>query len=314
MRNITEPGRYTDVPAEDYHQQLTPQPSLSSSFAREMISTCPRKAWHNSYLNPDRESSPKRHFDIGTAAHLVFLQPDEFQERTVVVDADDWRTKAAQVARDDAYAAGKTPLLAKDLRMLNDMHAALMMNPLARAAFVEGTAEETFVARDKETGVWLKARVDFRPKHGRWLVDYKTSSSAEPHEVSRAIANHRYYMQDPFYRDVVEAVTGERPRHFWFVVQEKEPPYLVTVHGIDAEDVERGAFLNRRAVWQFAECLETGRWPEYSDKALITSLPPWERERIERGFDREVNPKALAPETLKRLTDWQAPADDRKAS
>lgn len=314
MRIITDPGRYTDIPAEDYHQQLTPSPSLSSSFARQMIGSCPRKAWFGSYLNPEREAVAKRHFDIGSAAHLVFLQPDEFQEKTAIVDADDWRTKAAQSARDAAHAAGKIPLLPKDVQMLNDMHAALMINPVARAAFVEGVAEETFVAKDAETGVWLKARVDFRPKHGRWLVDYKTSSSAEPAEVARAIANHRYYMQDPFYRDVVEAVTGERPRQFWFVVQEKEPPYLVTVHAVDAEDVERGSFLNRRAIWQFAECLETGKWPEYADKALITALPPWERERIERGFDRDFDPKALAPETLKRLTDWQAPSDERKAS
>lgn len=315
MTLITEPGRYEKVPADDYHKQLTPQPSLSSSFARKMIATCPRKAWHKSYLNPNHEPDNSKAFDIGTAAHLVFLEPDLFKEKTVVVDAPDWNTKAAQAARDEAYAAGKTPLLTKNVEMLDAMHAALMADPVARLAFAEGFAEETFVARDPETGIWLKARTDWRPKHGRWIVDYKTAASSAPEDVARAIANQRYYMQDPFYRDAVEFATGQRPKDFWFVVQEKEPPYLVTVHAIEASDVERGAFLNRRAIWLFAEALETGRWPGYADKALITSLPTWERARIEGMSESVPDPKALAPETLKRMTDWQAPAgDERKAS
>lgn len=285
MTTITTPGRYSGIPADDYHGQLTPAPSLSSSMARTLTKSCPAKMWHGSYLNPERETEHKRTFEIGQAAHLMFLEPDDFVKRTEIVEADDYRTKAAQQARDAARAAGLIPLLPQERDMLLSMRVALMANPMARKAFEAGEAEATFVAREPETGVWLKARPDWIPHHGRWIVDYKTCTSAHPDDVAKAMWEHRYFQQDPFYRDVIAMSGAPRPEKTWFVFQEKEPPYLVTVHVLDASDVTAGENLNAEAIRTFAECLLTGRWPGYSDTAIVSSLPHFARLKLGERFD-----------------------------
>lgn len=312
---VTAPGVYDAIPEADYHLQLTPEPSLSSSFAREMSKTCPKKAWFGSYLNPNPEPDNNKNFDIGKAAHLIFLEPEQFAARTVVIDAENYTTKAAQAARDDAYKAGKAPLLPKHVEQISGMHAALMADPVARMAFADGKPEQTFVAKCPETGIWVKARTDWRPHHGRWLVDYKTAASIEPEAFARAIWEQRYFMQDPFYRDVVAWSGQPMPERFWFVAQEKDPPYLVIVYAIDAKDIERGRYLNSRARWNFAECLATGKWPGYAESAVMASLPIWARNRIEdmTGGETVVDPKP-SPELLKRMAEWQRPHDERKAS
>ena len=292
---ITEPGIYDNVTADTYHGQLTDTPSLSSSMARAISEACPAKMWWDSYLNPDREREEKAAFDIGKSAHLMFLEPHLFSAQMVVVDADDFRTKAAQIARDDAYAAGKTPLLPKHVEMLGSMRSLLLSDPVAGAAFEDGKGEQTFVARCPETGVWLKARPDWRPHHGRWLVDYKTTTDASPEAVSKAIWEHRYFQQAPWYSMVVALVTGEAPPPVWFIFQEKTAPYLLTVHVIDPIDLLSGDDLNRQAIRTFANCLETQRWPSYSDRPLVTRLPHWARMRLTDADDSSVNARPIAP-------------------
>lgn len=317
MQLISEPGVYDNIAPEIYHGQLTVTPSLGSGGAREIVKSCPRKFWHGSYLNPDHVPERKTTFDIGTAAHLIFLEPDQFAARTVIVDADDWRTKEARAEKERAYNAGKTPLLVHQAEMLHEMHAALMRNPIARKAFEDGKAEQTFVARDPETGVYLKARTDWRPNHGRWLIDYKTAAGAAQEEFSRAAWEQRYFMQDPWYRDVVEMACGVRPEQFWFVVQEKEPPYLCVVHTLDAIDIEQGRLLNRRAIYTFAECLATNTWPEYADKAVITSLPQWAKGRLLDMEAAGALEKPKPSEALRQaIAAWQSPAaiSERAAS
>ena len=106
---ITEPGVY-DIPAEIYHADPCPEPSLSSSVATALIDRSPRHAWQaHPRLNPVHEPDNRQDFDLGKAAHALLLEGRDVAE---IVDAADYRTKAAREARDAAYAAGKTPLLA----------------------------------------------------------------------------------------------------------------------------------------------------------------------------------------------------------
>lgn len=272
---ITEPGIYA-MPAEIYHADPTPEPSLSSSGARTLANGPPALYWH------ERQNPPvKRVFEIGTAGHLMVLEPDQFAERVLTLDFDDYRTKAAQEQRDMARAAGRVPLLAKEAAAVAEMRKALWADPVAGKAFEGGTAEQAMFWRDAESGIWCRTRPDYLPPHRRYLVDYKTSVSADPREFGKRMLDYGYHQQAAWYLDGVEAVTGERPERFAFVVQEKAAPYLVSVCWVDQEAIEIGRELNRYARGVFAWCLRRGEWPGYRDhagappRAFTVTLPGW---------------------------------------
>lgn len=283
---ISEPGIYPDISAEAYHADPCLVPSLSSSGARTLIAECPAIYMHQRQ-NPER----KRVFDIGTAGHLMVLEPEAFGARVRVIDAGDYRTKAAQEARDAAYADGLTPLLAAEADMVRAMRDALFADPIARHAFEGGAAEQTMIWRDRETGVWCRARPDYLPPHGRYLVDYKTSTSASPKQFERALWDYGYFQQAAWYLDGVQQAAGARPDRFAFVVQSKKPPYLVSVCWVDPDALEWGRVLNQHARRIFAACLRAGEWPAYGAeagqprRAFTVNIPAWAQRELQARQD-----------------------------
>src|SRR5262249_34501636 len=255
---IGRPGIYA-LTREAYHGSPTVEPSLSSSGAVALVQECPAVYWANSPLNPDFMPEQKLEFDIGSAAHLIILEPAQWGSQVVEVDADNYKTRAAQEARDAAYAAGKTPLLPKYQRTILAMREALMRYPFAAEAFSEGTPEESFIWQDAETGIWCRARPDWRRRlrGSQVIVDYKTSTSANPREFAKRAWGMGYFQQHPWYCDGVEAVTGERPEQFWFIVQAKTPPYVVTANRLSERAVFWGGILNRHARRVFGQAHRT---------------------------------------------------------
>lgn len=282
------PGIYRGVPADLYHGVLTSTPSISSSMLREMTRECPAYAFARSYLNPDRPASDdKKAFDLGTAAHLIYLEPHRFNDAVTIVDADSWRTKDAQAARDEARAAGKVPLLIADAKMLEAMRASLFAHPIASQAFLAGEAELTFVWQDKETGLTCKCRPDFTAASFTHLVDFKTSTTANPADFGRKAFGFGYHQQAAWYIDGVEAATGGRPSDFWFVTQDKSYPFLTTVSAFPADAIEAGRRLNCLALQKWADGLSSGTWPSYRraetpnrDTAFIIPLPKFAEYEI----------------------------------
>jgi hypothetical protein len=264
---IALPGVY-EMPSDEYHAHA----ALSSSGARRLLPpSCPALfRWHR-----DNPQPPNRVFDFGHAAHRMVLGDGP---ELVVIDVRDWRTKAAQEARDEAYDAGKVPLLAAEYEAVQLMAAEQRRHP---AAFERGSGkpEQSLFTQDEATGVWLRARVDWLPESvdGRiTLTDYKTTVSAEPAAFARSVARFGYFQQAAFYIDVVKALGIADEVGFQFIAQEKTPPYLVTVFELDEYALRIGRSRNRLAIETFARCVERDEWPDYTSGGVETlSLPAW---------------------------------------
>lgn len=273
---ITEPGLYDGIPEEQYHADE----ALSSAGARELLPpSCPA-IYHY------RRSHPvfKDVFDFGSAAHKLVLGEGPAVK---VVDAADWRTKAAQEQRDAARAAGFIPLLAHEWARAAAMAAAIQDHELAGellSPLAGGKAELSGWWQDPETGVWCRFRLDWlaghRTRFGQpIIVDYKSSTCAEPETFARkSVAEYRYDQQDAWYSDGYLALTGEQPA-FLFLVQEKLPPYLISVVQLTEEDRQVGRERNRRALEVFRDCAEAGIWPGYSQDVELIAMPSWARSR-----------------------------------
>jgi hypothetical protein len=258
------------MPEAEYHAH----PALSSSGARKLLSpSCPaRFQWERA--NPPLS---KPNLDFGSAAHRNLLGVGA---ELVVVDADDWRTKAAQEQRDEARAAGHTPVLRDDMLQIEAMAAALRAHPVAAALFnpERGRPEQSLFWSDERTSVECRARLDWLPDAhaGRMIVpDYKTTQSAEPEAFAKSCATYGYHQQAAWYIDAVRACDLADDVAFIFVAQEKTAPYLVTVCELDSEALRLGAHRNQLAREVFADCTATNTWPSYTDEVAHLSLPGW---------------------------------------
>lgn len=262
---ITEPGVY-EMTADEYHAH----PALSSSGARQLVTSCPaRFKWAR-----DHEQPPKRVFDFGHAAHRAVLG-DGLE--IVVVDADDWRTKAAREERDAAYDEGKVPLLPDEYLTVQMMAQALLDHSAALYA-TRGKPEQSLFAQDAATSVWLRARLDWLPDPSderMTLIDYKTTLSAEPGAFARSVAKFGYYQQAAWYIDLVTTLGIADDPRFLFIAQEKTPPYLITVFELDEQALRIGRALNRDAINTFADCTARDEWPGYANEVATISLPAW---------------------------------------
>jgi hypothetical protein len=265
---ITEPGVY-ELPADVYHAH----PALSSSGARLLLPpNCPALyRWRR-----DHPPEPTRTFDFGHAAHSLVLGEGH---ELVVVDAKDWRTNAAKDARDAAHADGKVPLLKHEHETALAMADALREHPIAGPAMSQpGKAEQSLFRQDAATGVWLRARIDWLPEavDGRvTITDYKTAASAEPTAFARSVARFGYAQQDAWYSDMTLALGLADEVEFWFIAQEKTPPYLVQPYRLDPFALKIGRRLNREAIELFARCVKRDEWPSYSEGVETLSLPAW---------------------------------------
>jgi hypothetical protein len=290
--------RFIDgLSAEDYHAT----PALSKSGIGTLIDECPAKFWWKSPLNPAYEREEKRTFDMGTAAHLMFLEPDLFTEKTVIVEgftkdgkpSAGYASQDAKDQRDAAYAAGKTPLLKPEVAQLSAMRTALMAHPLAKDAFQDGVAERTHFWTDPEFGVPCKARPDWHSIQRGYVVDYKTTKSAHPRDFSKRLWDHHYFVQQPWYLDGIKATTGEKAR-FLFVVQETDEPYLVSVFQLDHHTTEWGRKYATKAKQVYAKCLEGDQWPGYRDPAhpdedrmMQVDLPSYAQYQLAEREERD---------------------------
>lgn len=259
-------GVVDDLDERIYHAH----PALSASGAKRLLPPgCPALFRHDR----DNGGRPnKREFDVGHAAHAAVLGVGL---ELVVVDADDWRTKAAKEARDAAYAEGKCPVLAKEKAAVDAMASEIRRHPIASKLLDHGRPEVSVFWRDEERNIDRRARFDWLPHgDGGLLVvpDYKTTASAEPRAFARSIFSFGYDMQAVFYMDAIRAAGIAEDVEFRFIAQETTPPYLITVHELDDNALVVGRKRVDEACAVFRECTETGIWPGYSDG--IELVPP----------------------------------------
>lgn len=263
-------GVVDGLPDADYHAHG----ALSSTGARTLVKPGGPAvyAWRQAHPEPHKSA-----YDRGHAAHLYALG---IGPEVVVVDAADWRTKAAKEQREAAYAGGAVPLLVEQHRevvaMANALHAHPLAGPILKA---EGAAEQSLFWTDPATDVPCRARIDWRTKlaDGRdVIVDYKTTHSAAPDALPKVMHTYGYHQQGMFYLDGARHHDlADDESLFLMIFQEKAAPYMVSVRYLDPAAARIGHRRNVRAREIWRDCTAAGQWPGYPEEALPLSLPAW---------------------------------------
>jgi len=301
-----KPGVH-DIDPVDYHADPCETPSLSAGLATKLVYGRPRHAWAGSpRLNPAYKSKDTTAFDIGSATHEIMTGKGG---GIAIIHADNYQTKAAKEARDEARAEGLTPLTLPQhdqvLAMVSSLEAQLEVHPIGNP-FLRGRKELTLIW-DKD-GVRNRCMVDCAVVEGRTAYDLKTLAGyADPYHWLRRSMDHGVDIRNAHYLEGLEAVFGG-DWAYRFILIEKEDPHLMSVAQMTAATNIMGAKKLARARQIWKRCTERNEWPGYSQDIAEVEPPIFhETQWLERESQEADHRRRTGADILERALQWQAP-------
>lgn len=282
-------GLHYNIPDEVYRADPCPEPSLTQSIAKTLLSRSPA---HAKYMRQE----PTTKYDIGIIAHRLILGRGRELE-VLPSDIEDWRTKDARQSREGARAAGKLAVLAKDYDTAHDMRLEAIQQLVERGYGDDWSPERecgevvaiascdidnpgSYVSDFPQFRYWLRALIDWLPSLARpW--DYKTTSaSAAPDAIHRLLPD--WCIQAAMHERILNLIdpdnTGRREHRF--VVQENYEPYALTVVRLTEAHMHIGRAQVARAEAKWARCVATGEWPAYPLEDATPEYPVWAMNRV----------------------------------
>jgi len=303
---ISAPGIYSGIPMEAYHgADLCVGPSVSSSQLRTIFGDSPMDYWIHSPLNPQRlPQPPKEAYILGRGAHHLLLGEADFAKHFTVQPETYTDAKTGEVKKWSGNAtvcrqwkervtdAGLTILTAGQIEAIKGMagvlpwqegleDSGLKNTAVVRAGALEGLVEHSIIAKDDETGLWIKSRPDVIPLDSREFMDFKTSADVSDEAIRKTLESYRYDMQADLANQCLKGAIGEAFTNMGFVFALKTPPHATNAVEIDPLDLAEAEADNRAALRTLARCIDTGRWPGPAGKrgdAATISRSEWSRK------------------------------------
>lgn len=262
-------------PAE-YHRDPCDEPSLSSSIAHTLVSKSPAHArLRHPRFGAERGERTDATTD-GSLFHALVLGVG--MEEIAIIDADNFRTKVAQAARDEAEAAGKTPVLARK----RDAMQWVADNARARLRDRHGIDVDASGkgASAEQAIAWGEGAVQCRALLDLWtgseVIDLKSCDSAHPRAIQSHMVSYGYDIQAEAYtRGAQAAFKLDRRPPMRFAFCELVAPFAITVVRLAPSMEELGGLRWARALELWAACVRSGVWPEYVDGEAVIEAPAW---------------------------------------
>src|SRR3990167_9094048 len=278
---MTAPGTYPGLKMSEYLAVK----AFSAGLGQRILAQSHLHAWTESPWNPAQDRDDSGIADIGTYAHAMLLEGGH--AALCVVEADDWRTKAAKEARDSARAAGLLPILAHKVgeveQMVKTAKDYLETTELAGLFAHHGDAETTLIW-DKN-GMLCKARPDWLATDRKVSLSYKTTAgSAQPDAWIRTQLPG-YDMGIVFYEQGIRTACKVESTRVVTLVQEQKPPFSCSLIGLAPAWQAMAASKLARAMMIWSRCLLDGKFPAYPVQICYAEPKPWQMaEQEERDI------------------------------
>ena len=290
MTDLRE-GIHDILPAE-YYDDPAPSPSLNASGIKILLESTPAhfKARHPRLTDfPDFVRTPTREQDLGSLVHAIVLGKSREID---IIDANDWRTKEAQLKRDQSRQFGRIPTLRKTYEQAEEI-ASSAINRLRTmfGVWPVGQSEQTMIwQRETERGpIWCRSLVDHLSVERALILDLKgTGKLISDDEMPKQITNNNAHIQAAHYIDGLETLHPELAGRveFIFLFVEFEPPFGTRPIALSENLLTRARMQVARASNEFARCVKSNLWPSWPVEPLTVSAPSyletrWMEEELE---------------------------------
>lgn len=263
-----------NIENEAYH-------SDNGTFSKSSIASFdklgPRKFHYN------QTNGIKKHtkaLDIGSAAHIMILEPGKYNGSVAIIPEDGGKTisKNSKKYRDwSASVKGKIELTRESEELVIGMSNSVACNDDANRLLSSGKAEITGVF-DHHTGLRIRFRPDYYRKNDNIIVDLKTTALFNQSDFEKLSYEKKYHWSDYISSLGAFALTGKRHRYF-FVVVDVEPPHEVAVYEMEDWIKDAGMIEAESAIGRLSECVKTGTWPGHGGGIMALGGPQWVRRK-----------------------------------
>jgi hypothetical protein len=220
----------------------------------------------------------KANLRAGRAAHTAVFEPDRFLVDYALFDHEN---KGGKVVRNgkvwDAFKATnahRTIITPTEYQRAITYRDAVRSHILAKPYLASGQAEKTIAWRDPETGLDLKARLDFLSDGKPALVDLKGSASIAYGRFSSTAYKMGYHCQLGFYQWGVKEALGLDVPVMVIAVEDAEP-HDVGVFEYLPDCLEAGLNECRSLLTKLAYRRETNTWPGQYEEEQVLEFPTW---------------------------------------
>lgn len=256
--------------AKQYHADPCELPALNQTTALILNKKSPLHAWLQHPRLGGKKRVPTAAMNEGKLADsLLFETVGDFE----VVDAENYRTKAAQQARDEILGRGVQPVLPHELAEAQSAADAIRVRlALAGLDLMAGKQQvPIYWVETADDGTKVQCRGLLDQLEGLTIRDLKKIKDAAPADLNKHCERYGYDIQAAAYMSGVAQCIPEstgRVKFEWVFIEANEP-YAVTRAEPAGSMCALGHARWRRAVNIWAKCLSTGMWPGYEEGGLV---------------------------------------------
>lgn len=279
-------------------------PRLSYSVAQTLVTKTPAHAFDQHRLLGGNGRKDTEAMDTGRLMEKFVLGAD--LDKIVIVEAENWQTKAAKEQREAAYLNGNQAVLRKHYDEADLASSIILTNFRNKGIELDAKTDEAkgieiLVQKRVEwtspEGVLCSGVIDrlvLDHKRGKAMIqDLKTSSDLGSKEFARSVYKYGYNVQQVSYEEAVGALwpAFQGRTDTQFLVAETESPYCVRVITLGGALAHMGRVKWNEAKATWAECMAKNEWPGYPDERIEAAQ--WmQQEAIEaamaKGTDYEL--------------------------
>lgn len=245
----------------------------------------------------ERKENPKEpswQMIDGTAIHCTALQPEEYEQRYVVLPDNaplkptekmiaDPKPKPEIAARVQFWnvfekqCEGKIVVTQEKDQLYRRVGEMVRSHPELATLLANGKAEQAVFAVDPVTKKTCKCKPDYLTQAAGYkiMLELKTTDDARPDAFQRTAYNFGYYTSAAFYSDVMEWAGLGRPDAYFIIAVERDAPHGVKLYEVSDEALEYGERQYRKALNLYSYCTDMQEWPNYDTTIELLTLPGW---------------------------------------
>jgi len=278
----------SDMSNDEYHAR----PEYSSSQLKDLL----RSAAHFYSFNiaKEHEKESKKHFDFGTLAHCLFLEPHLFESEFVIGPKFDRRTKAGKEEAAAWESANTGKIIIDQDQLDGAMRIAENLKSLSMYTVMQnnyGMPEASIFFTDPVYDLQLRIRPDWhiapcKSFPNGLILDVKTANDARHLAFSKASGNFAYDLSAAMYREGFQQYyqTENKP-DFIYLVAENDAPYVAKQYKASNLFLSVGDTRYNKAKELLAESLLINEWDGYSLEMEDLFLPSYlTKQALENDF------------------------------
>lgn len=292
LQELSKYGQLLKDSMDDYLKKK----NLGSSTIKEVLKT----PLHFKFRSEMKDvAKDEKHFELGTFAHMAFLEPDRFDKYII-------EPKASMASKDgvttlikfyekinkvELSALGQLgdakigdlknhlttlkqacpyPVVAEEYQQIIDWlqyqykhYGGGIIPRILKGAM----SEVSFYGKDSSTGIPVKVRPDmFNTEENigiNAIISFKTTSAQDVRKFFYDAAKYQYELSEGMYQKVVSEITGRKFNTTIMIMLQTVAPYLPAVFWWNPEDLANGKYKYRYALDTIKECQDKISWPGF---------------------------------------------------